>query len=420
MPSVVIIGAGVAGSALAFALASRGIETTMLEKSRFHVDRVRGEWIAPWGVLEARQLRLYDRLLRAGAHHVTCHLSFPETGLGEPLHSDLSTVVEGVRGPLTMQHVQICNALNAAAVEAGARLLRGVDRLQFIGSKPSRITFTRDGVRHEMTCDLLVGADGRGSSVCRQLGIRRLSDPPRYLITGLLVEEVQGWPDTAQTIGTEGDVVYFVFPQGGGRSRLYLVCAKAQKGRFAGAEGARKFLEAFRFGTVEGSEALAAARPDGPCRGYPNEDVWSTDPAAEGAVLIGDAAGHNDPIAGQGLSIAFRDARLVSEILSSSSRWGRAEFQPYVRERRERMRRMRFMGRLIAEWRAGFDEEGTRRRHAALLNHQRDPEAVLPAVASLLGVHTLPAELFTAEARDRFFGSRMQPWTDELAPLQAC
>ena len=58
-------------------------------------------------------------------------------------------------------------------------------------------------------------------------------------------------------------------------------------------------------------------------------------------MLIGDTAGWNDPIIGQGLAIAFRDARMVSEILLSSREWSREQFAPYGAERLEQMRRLR-------------------------------------------------------------------------------
>ena len=47
---VVIIGAGIAGGALGTALARRGMSVLLLEKTLVHQDRVRGEYLAPWGV----------------------------------------------------------------------------------------------------------------------------------------------------------------------------------------------------------------------------------------------------------------------------------------------------------------------------------------------------------------------------------
>jgi flavin-dependent dehydrogenase len=45
---VVIAGAGVGGSALATVLARAGL-AVRVEKEPAYRDRVRGEWLAPWG-----------------------------------------------------------------------------------------------------------------------------------------------------------------------------------------------------------------------------------------------------------------------------------------------------------------------------------------------------------------------------------
>ena len=58
---VVIVGAGVAGSAMAIVLARLGFAVLLLEKSSVHVDRIRGESITPWGVEEAQRLELLVR-----------------------------------------------------------------------------------------------------------------------------------------------------------------------------------------------------------------------------------------------------------------------------------------------------------------------------------------------------------------------
>jgi 2-polyprenyl-6-methoxyphenol hydroxylase-like FAD-dependent oxidoreductase len=50
---VVIVGGGIAGSALALVLAKGGLGVTVLERQREYRDRVRGEFLANWGVAEA-------------------------------------------------------------------------------------------------------------------------------------------------------------------------------------------------------------------------------------------------------------------------------------------------------------------------------------------------------------------------------
>ena len=51
----------------------------LLEQSEVYDDRVRGEWIAPWGVAEVRRVGLYDLLMAAGGHHITRHVTYDET-----------------------------------------------------------------------------------------------------------------------------------------------------------------------------------------------------------------------------------------------------------------------------------------------------------------------------------------------------
>src|SRR5580700_6663589 len=57
-PDVVVVGAGIAGASVAGVLARGGIEVLLLERQLAYRDRVRGEYMAPWGVLEARALGL--------------------------------------------------------------------------------------------------------------------------------------------------------------------------------------------------------------------------------------------------------------------------------------------------------------------------------------------------------------------------
>ena len=60
---LVIVGGGLAGSAFATAMARTGARVLIVEREAVFRDRVRGEGMLPWGVTEARELGIYDRLL---------------------------------------------------------------------------------------------------------------------------------------------------------------------------------------------------------------------------------------------------------------------------------------------------------------------------------------------------------------------
>jgi menaquinone-9 beta-reductase len=406
-PDVVIVGAGIAGSALAIALARSGHGVVLLEKSTVHVDRVRGEFIVPWGVAEARALGLLDLLEAAGANYTVRSIPY-----GEGLSPDdarkftvqMGRMVRGVQGALNLGHPRICDILNAAAVSAGATLVRGVGRIEIRAGRPPRIAFEREGRNYTLAPKIIVGADGRGSAVARQFGFERLADPIHHILIGLLVDGMPDWPHDEQTIGVDGDVAFYIFPQGGGRVRLYAAHGLDQRNRFVGEGAIGRFLQAFDRPSLPLGRAFEQAEPAGPCHGYPNNDVWIGDPTAPGIVLIGDAAGHNDPSGGQGISIALKDARLVSEALNSSSVWSPDVFADYVMQRREQMNRLRFATRLLAVFRMEFTEEARLRRSRGRERMAAEPELALPFVAMQKGPLAFPREAFSPRIWDRLLG----------------
>jgi len=79
-------------------------------------------------------------------------------------------------------------------------------------------------------------------------------------------------------------------------------------------------------------------------------------------LLAGDAAGYNDPNIGQGLSLAMRDVRVLSDVLLGSKDWSPAALRPYGEERCERLRRQRRVAATYAALFSTFTEQGRTRR----------------------------------------------------------
>jgi len=182
---------------------------------------------------------------------------------------------------------------------------------------------------------------------------------------------------------------------------LYICYASEQKKRFAGADNQARFLDAFRLKSVPGSEFLANGTPAGPCNSYGNEDTWTETPFAPGVVLIGDAAGHNDPIIGQGLSITYRDVRIVRDLmLENRGNWTPERFRPYAEERAERMRRLRITASSWSILNAEFGPHALARRVKVRDWHARGTISDL-APAAFVGPEVLPAEMFTEDLLDK-------------------
>ncbi len=125
-------------------------------------------------------------------------------------------------------------------------------------------------------------------------------------------------------------------------------------------------------------------------------DSWTDVVAADGVVLIGDAAGWSDPIIGQGMSVTFRDVHVLSDLLTASSDWSPAALGPYADERRERMRRLRFAsaGSYLLN---GFGPDAIARRRRLRELFATNP-AGSPVASAFLGAWLLPEEAYSDAA----------------------
>lgn len=402
---VVVVGGGIAGAGLATVLARDGLDVLVLERQTDYRDKVRGETMQPWGVVEAMTLDLHDVMLAADGGHGERMITYDEVvdrETAEAVTLPLAGLAGDAPGSLNVGHPAACQALIEAAADAGATVVRGNGDVSVQpGAKPT-VTYSTNGTTHDVSTRIVVAADGRQSPTRRQLGLELNTTEARTMGSGMLVEDVGDWPEGLEVIGTEGDIHFLVFPRPKGLARLYAWFDLAQQRRFTGPDRQREFLDAFALECLPGSDILTRGTPAGPCAAYPSTDTWVDRPFVDGVVLIGDAAGWNDPIIGQGLAIAMRDVRIVSELLRSTDDWSPTTFEPYAEERGERMRRLRLTAKVSTDVRCGFDERGRDRRRAFAEQLFVDPLLLAPILVVMTGPETAPPEAYDDDNLDRF------------------
>ncbi len=160
---IITVGGGLGGASIAKAMAERGAPGLIIEREAKFKDRVRGEWLAPWGVAEARDLGIYETLISDCGYHPTgwdTRLAGNSIGV-----RDLATTTTSAVHPMTFFHPSAQEALLDAAEKAGAEVRTGA-RVVAVrpGATPS-VTLEGNGRSESLTARLVIGADGRGSMV---------------------------------------------------------------------------------------------------------------------------------------------------------------------------------------------------------------------------------------------------------------
>jgi 2-polyprenyl-6-methoxyphenol hydroxylase-like FAD-dependent oxidoreductase len=414
-PDLVIVGGGFAGGGLAATVSRSGLEALVLERQHVHRDRVRGEWVAPWGVAEAARLGVLDVLVAAPESSYSRRMILydevhdPAAAVDGAIRLD--NLLDGVPGALRLSAPAASEALLRTASDAGASVRRGVTRVRVSGGPEPVVRFVSDGREEVVRPRLIVGADGRNSAVRRQLGVALHATLPRTVGAGLLVSGLADWPEDVDVVGTERDRHFFVFPRAGGRARLYLLSSPASNARrFRGPGVAGRVLDAFRLRSVPGSAELAAAEPAGPCVSFPMNDTWTDTPVTDGGVLIGDAGGYSDPLIGQGISTSLRDAREVADVLTDGARrWSPGSFAGYARIRAERMRRLRACSAYATALRCTFTAEARERRRRIFAAAAATGTSHPLAAAVVVGADAFEAEAFTQRALADALDPRLRP-----------
>jgi 2-polyprenyl-6-methoxyphenol hydroxylase-like FAD-dependent oxidoreductase len=174
-----------------------------------------------------------------------------------------------------------------------------------------------------------VGADGRSSEARRGFEVRH--DEPFLVLSGVLLKNMPIAPDTGLIhLNPAISHAAYLFPQREGRVRAYAAWPEAEGFRLNGEADFPAFVrESLKAGAP--AAIFEGVEPVGPLATFDATDRWVEHPYSDSVVLVGDAAASHDPSWGQGLSLAFRDVRVLRDCLLASDDWDTA-CHAYARE----------------------------------------------------------------------------------------
>jgi squalene monooxygenase len=303
-PDVIVAGGGVAGAAVAAAMASLDYRVLVVEPGLDNTKRLAGELIHPPGVAALRELGLASALEKAGAVPVRGFVVFP--GGHESNHilpySEGGTKHAG----LAIEHATMTEALLASLSKLPQVTIQKAARVTAIdlGSADSAAVTIEDGGRtRQLRAPLLIAADGRNSLLRRLAGIAH---------THAHVSNMAGYRIPASQLPHPG--MGHVFAAGSTPVLAYQI---------SGADARVMFdlpLEAHDPPPLDvlpfplRSAIVDAVETQSPLRSANYAIV--PDAVSKGRmVLAGDAGGCCHPLTATGLTAAARDAMLLRQAL---------------------------------------------------------------------------------------------------------
>ncbi len=315
---VVVVGGRLAGCAVAAPLARAGRKVVVLDRMTFPSDQLSTHLLMPAGTSELSKLGALPRIMALKPSQVR-YTQVEAEGVRclERLRPAADGTDFGVCIPRNLQDV----CLVQAAREQGAdvRERSTFTSLIWRAGRVAGVRYTdAQGDEHELRSTLVVGADGRRSSVAAQVGAwhpYRLSRNGRGLVFRY-VDDPKSGTRAAQTYyqWREGDSFAFAFPSAPEGKLLVLLMGHRDE-----ATACRKDPDAYWEGKLDDHpglrERLAGVDPSTytKLRSTGETPAFFRASSGPGWALAGDAGHFKDPVTGQGMRDAMWMGRTLAE-----------------------------------------------------------------------------------------------------------
>jgi flavin-dependent dehydrogenase len=301
---VIVVGARCAGSPLATLLARDGARVAVVERATFPRDTLSTHIFEAQALAFLNRLGVIDQIRATGA---------PILSRADIRQEDVRFVTSAPRlpgdvgGAASVRRFILDPILVDAAAEAGAEVRLGtkVTGLVRDDGRVGGVQTAFDGSEAELRARLVVGADGRNSTVANLVGSRKYNVAPNQRFAyWTFFEGADPGPDPALVFHRWSNRLILGCPADSGLYQVILIPDLVDLPRFReDLEGS--FME-YALSCEPVAQELAGATRVGKFFGMLRFEGFLREPSGRGWVLAGDAGHFKDPSPGQGIQDAFR------------------------------------------------------------------------------------------------------------------
>ncbi len=314
----IVVGARCAGAATAMLLAGFGLRVLVVDKNGYGTDTLSTHALMRPAVLLLHQWGLIGRLEAEGTPRIekTSFIYSDDHHGSDTIEIDIRPRF-GVDALYAPRRFVLDRILVDAARERGAHVHHGVQMVDLVREGQGTVVGVklRDqrGALREVRSRLVIGADGRRSSVAALVGA------PTYAVGRHMTSCAYGY---FERLPVDGNRWYYrpamgagTIPTNGRETCLFA----SVTGSFASgnpAARARAFRQVVARVAPDLSERLDHAELVGKLRFFSGMRGFLRQPWGEGWALVGDAGYMTDPITAHGITNALRDAELLARTIA--------------------------------------------------------------------------------------------------------
>jgi len=311
MYDVCVVGAGVAGAAMAAYLGKAGKRVVVVEKDYSEQDRIVGELLQPGGVEKLHALGLADCLEGIDAAPVTGYAIF-KNGREIQIPYPQSFAGRGFRNGKFVQNLRgkLAQYPNVTRLEGTVNELRRNELGKIVG-----VTYTdrRTDAVHELDAELTIVCDGFFSVFRKELSRNQAAVSGFFL--GLILKNVPlPHPGHGHVFITDASP-FLAYPVSGSEIRMLIDFPGTMPPKKGPDLKKELKIKVLPFLPESLHAAFLDAVEEGDFKVMPNHYMPGKPFVGAGAVLLGDALTMRHPLTGGGMTATFTDVLALGEII---------------------------------------------------------------------------------------------------------